>query len=111
MKKSLGRIIKYRNRLSLSGEDGFTIVETLMAIVVFTVVGIAVAGASVIAIRALTAAHAEMTYTSNLGLTEDYLRSQVALVRFPFWLTELPEIDDPEHLNLPYVKPEQPTLL
>jgi prepilin-type N-terminal cleavage/methylation domain-containing protein len=97
-KKKNRRVARRRVR-----QAGFSLVEALMALAVFAVLAAAVGGAVVAAVQALTAAHADMLFTSKVSLTEDRLRKATAALRFPLWTGELPEMAAGDPLTLPYV--------
>jgi type II secretory pathway pseudopilin PulG len=84
-------------------EGGFSLIEAVVALAVFSVLGAALASIAVVSFQALESAHAEMEAVSEISLAEKLIRDSVSEIRFPIWLSALPEIAEGEEMAIPYL--------
>jgi prepilin-type N-terminal cleavage/methylation domain-containing protein len=90
------------NSCSKKNDDGFSIIEVVVSLALFSLLGIALGSAAVQSIRALEYVNKDLLFTSSIAIAENYLRKNVAEVRFPFWLSQIPSLEEGDSLSLPY---------
>lgn len=85
------------------GEAGFSVLELMVALLLFSALGVAVwsalAGGQSLVSRSIRLAAG----TARLLQMEQYLRRTAALVRTPYWLPALGEEAAPESLRIPWL--------
>ncbi|HEQ72065.1 MAG TPA: prepilin-type N-terminal cleavage/methylation domain-containing protein [Spirochaetia bacterium] len=90
-------------------EDGFTVIEIVISLAVFSLLGTALLGVTVQAVKTFAETDTNLEYLSRTAMLEHHLRASLAEIRVPFWLPEFPPLEESDTLRLPYYRAEAGT--
>jgi prepilin-type N-terminal cleavage/methylation domain-containing protein len=92
-------------------DDGFTLVETLTAIAVISIAGLALLSGVSTATRALEKAKARAMYATRLLNADERLRELIGQVAIPFWERNADILAHAETLELPWYQGQKDAVL
>jgi hypothetical protein len=101
---STAKPARWRRRSSSKPwEAGFSLIEAIVALAVFSGLGVTLASISIMSFQALEKAHQEMVITAEESYAEDLIRKSVSDIRFPLWLAEISTVEEDGALSIPYL--------
>ncbi|MBN1687359.1 MAG: prepilin-type N-terminal cleavage/methylation domain-containing protein [Spirochaetales bacterium] len=90
------------SRRDCRSDDGFTLIEVLVSLLILSIIGLVVWRGSILATRVLSTSTESSMATTKILQLDDSLRREIEKIQMPFWLREI-KIEQTEHgITLPY---------